>query len=70
MKKTTTETDKFGSRKGSIASKINAVLTKQPKTMEQLQKDADVENQQNGHLKKLIEAGYAKKVDGKGYALA
>ena len=67
-KKTEVKKDKFGNRKGSIAAAINAALTKRPKTMEQLQEDANVENQQNGHLKKLIEAGYAKKTD-KGYAL-
>ncbi len=62
------EKDKFGSRVGSIQAAINAVLTRKPKTMEQLQKDADVANQQNGHLKNLIEAGFAEKGD-KGYSL-
>jgi len=60
--------DKFGGRTGTIKAKINAVLTKKPKTMQQLLKDAKVENQQSGHLKNLIEEGYVVKI-GKGYAL-
>lgn len=59
---------KFGSRSGTIKASIDSVLTKKPKTMEQLLKDAKVDNQQNGHLKNLIEAGYVVKSD-KGFAL-
>ena len=62
------EVDSFGNREGSIKAKINAVLTKTPKTMEQLLKDAKVDNQQNGHLKNLIDEGFVVKSD-KGYAL-
>jgi len=63
------ETDNFGSRQGTIKFAINAVLTKRPKTMQQILKDAKVKNQQTGHLKDLIDAGYVKKGD-KGYVLA
>ena len=62
------DVDKFGARPGSIKAAINAVLTKKPKTMEQLLKDAKVANPQSGHLKNLIEAGHVKKSD-KGFAL-
>ncbi len=62
-------TDKFGSRKGTIKAAINSVLTKKPKTMEYLLKEAKVSNQQSGHLKNLIDDGYVVKTD-KGYHLA
>ena len=60
--------DKFGSREGTIQAKINIVLTKKPKTMEMILKDAKIGNQQSGHLRNLIEAGYVIKSD-KGFAL-
>jgi len=60
--------DKFGSRKGTIKAKINAVLTKTPKTMQQLLDAAKVANPQSGHLKDLIENGYVVKTD-KGFSI-
>ena len=61
--------DKFGSRKGSAASKINAALSKKPKKMSQLVKEARVSGTYYEHLNKLIEDRVVKKSD-KGYALA
>lgn len=63
------DADKFGSRKGSNTSKINAVLSKKPKKMSQIIKEAKLSGTHYEHLAKLIEAGHAKKTD-KGYALA
>ena len=63
------DTDKFGSRKGSNPAKINAVLSKKPKKMSQLIKEAKLSGTHYEHLSKLIEAGHAKKTE-KGYALA
>jgi len=60
--------DKFGSRVGTIQAKINSALTKKPKTMGQLLEISGVKNQQNGHLKNLINAGFVKKTE-KGYTL-
>lgn len=61
--------DKFGSRKGSAYAKINTVLSKKPKKMSQLVKEAKVSGTYYEHLNKLIKDRVAKKSD-KGYALA
>ncbi len=68
-KKSSKEVDKFGSRKGTIQAQINSVLTKKPKTMDQLLKDAKVKNPQSGHLNNLIQDGWVTKGE-KGFALA
>ncbi len=60
--------DKFGSRKGTIQARINAVLTKRPKTMQQILDDAEVDNPQSGHLNNLIKAKHIVKSE-KGFAL-
>lgn len=62
------DVDKFGSRKGTIQAKINAVITKRPKTMDQLLEDAEVTNPQSGHLNNLIKDGWIIKSE-KGFAL-
>jgi len=56
-------TDKFGSRLGSNKAKINAVLSKEPKSMKTLLKEAGLSNTQYGHLKSLIEKGFVEKTD-------
>lgn len=61
--------DKFGSRKGSNCAKINAVLSKKPKPMKQLVKEAKVSGTYYELLKSLVKEGHVKKSD-KGYALA
>jgi len=48
---------------------INLVLSKKPKKMSQLVKEAKAVGTYYGHLSKLIEAGHVKKID-KGYSLA
>ena len=63
------ETDKFGSRKGSSMAEINAALSKKPKKMADLVKDAGATGTYYEHLKKLIKAGHVKKSD-KGFSLA
>ena len=68
-KKVSAETDKFGSRKGSNSAMINLVLSKKPKKMPQLVKEAKVASACYTHLGKLVEAGHVKLSD-KGYALA
>ncbi len=60
--------DKFGSRKGTIQARINAILTKRPKTMQQILDDAEVDNPQSGHLNNLIKAKHIVKSE-KGFAL-
>ena len=61
--------DKYGSRKGSATSKINAVLSKKPKKMVQLVKEAKISGTHYEHLNRLIKDRVVKKSD-KGYALA
>jgi outer membrane biosynthesis protein TonB len=61
--------DKFGSRKGSNTAAINAALGKKPQRMGDLVKKAGQSGTFYEHLNKLINAGHAKKVEGKGYAL-
>ena len=60
--------DKFGSREGSNAAKINAALSKKPKKMKQLTSEAKVSGTHYDHLKHLIEDGFIKKSE-KGFAL-
>ena len=62
-------TDKFGSRIGSIAAKINAVLTKSPQTMADILKKSGVEKQQYGHLRDLAKRKLIVASE-EGYALA
>ena len=69
VSKVSAETDKFGSRKGSNSAMINLVLSKKPKKMSQLVKEAKISGTCYSHLSKLIEAGHVKKID-KGYSLA
>ncbi len=60
--------DKFGSREGTIKARVNAVLTKKPKTERLLLKEAKIANPQGGHLRDLIRAGHIVKSE-KGFAL-
>ncbi len=60
--------DKFGSKKGSSPSKINAAITRKPKLMAQLVKDAGVSCTYYEHVKKLIADGHVEKTD-KGFRL-
>ena len=62
------DVDKFGSRKGSDAAKVNAALGKKPKKMKQLMADAGLESSFYNHLNKLVEAGHVVKSD-EGYAI-
>ena len=62
------DVDKFGSRKGSDAAKVNAALGKKPKKMKQLMADAGLESSFYNHLIKLVEAGHVVKSD-EGYAI-
>ncbi len=59
-------TDRFGSRLGSNKAKINAVLSKTPKTMTMLMKEAGVPSAYYQHLNRLIEKGFVEKT-GKGF---
>jgi hypothetical protein len=61
--------DKFGSKKGSTNAKINACLSKKPKKMSQLVKEAKISGTCYTHLSSLIKDRVVKKSD-KGYALA
>jgi len=56
-------TDNFGSRLGSNQAKINAVLSKEPKTMKTLVEEAGLSSTYYNHLKRLIEKGFIKKTD-------
>jgi len=59
--------DEFGSRIGSLHSKVNALLMKKKKglTMKEIMTAVDSETTFYNHLGKLVEAGYVKKADGK-----
>jgi len=54
-RKVTGEVDKFGSRLGTNYSKVNACLTKQPKTMGALAKESGIVTTTYKHLKELVE---------------
>lgn len=61
--------DQFGFRKGSKASRIAGVITKTPKSMQELMAEAGLDKQQYGYVGKLVERGLVVKTDNK-YALA
>ena len=61
--------DKFGSRVGSQAAKINSCLTKKAKTMAELMGEVGAESTFYNHLNKLVKAGHVAKTDD-GYKIA
>jgi len=67
-KKEKAKKDKFGAREGSLAAKVNKVITKKPKTMAQIKEAVGTDGTFYNHMKKLIEAGFVEKTD-KGYKL-
>jgi hypothetical protein len=69
-RKSKAKTDRFCSRLGSMGAKINACLSKKGKTMKELVEEAEIDDTMYSHMKKLIEAGYAKKTDDGKYKLA
>lgn len=60
--------DKFGTRLGTNRAKINAVLSKTPKTMEQLMKKAGVGYAPGEHMQALVTRKLVKVTD-QGYCL-
>ena len=63
--KKTVETDKFGSRVGSNKARFNAVLSKKPKKMAELVKEAKLSGTFYEHVNTLIDAGHVEKTDKK-----
>lgn len=63
--KKTIETDKFGNRVGSNRAKFNAVLSKKPKKMAELVKEAKLSGTFYEHVNTLIDAGHVEKTDKK-----
>src|SRR5207245_1868425 len=63
--------DRFGSRIGSKAAKVNQILTTTPKTPNRIKREAGIPAATTifGHLKKLVEAGRVVRTDA-GYRLA
>jgi hypothetical protein len=61
--------DKFGSRPGSKSAKINACLSKQPKTMKQLLKETGLESTFYNHVNVLIAKHYVVKTKDGAYKL-
>ena len=62
------ERDVFGSCVGSNLARVNACLSKKPKTMGELVKQVGLKDSYYTHLGKLVEAGLVKKSEG-GYSL-
>jgi SNF2 family DNA or RNA helicase len=57
------EVDRFGSRVGTDLAKVNAVLSKTPKKMAEIVKEAKIKGTCYNHLKKLAEAGFVVATD-------
>lgn len=63
------EVDRFGTRKGTVYAKANAVLTAKPKPMKQIVQEAGLKDTCYNHLKRLIAAGLVVKT-AEGFAMA
>lgn len=61
--------DVFGSKLGSRASRINAVITEAPKKLSQIAEDAKYDKSPSNHLRWMIQNGWAELVRGEGYKL-
>ena len=59
-------TDKFGTRIGTIHAKMNAVITRKPKTYKQILADAKIEPPEGTHyrkhLKKMCASGHIERI--------
>lgn len=67
-KESSVEKDKFGSRLDTRCAKINAVLSKKPKTLSVITEESGASSVSN-HLATLMKKGYVVRTD-KGYAVA
>lgn len=68
-KKAPKEKDAFGNYADSDIAKLNACITKTPKSMQQLIKEAGLKGAYYNHINDLITKGFVKKVE-KNYILA
>jgi hypothetical protein len=64
-----TQTDEFGSKLGTRAARINAVVTETPKAAKVIQEEAKYDKAPQNHLRWMMTNGWATLVKGQGYKL-